>query len=209
MDLPTVITKEFQQSLSGDKILEILKVGNQRFMSNNLLLRDISAQRERLTSAQYPIAIIVGCIDSRAPSELIFDIGLGVVFNVRIAGNVINDDVLGSIEFACKIVGAKLIVVMGHTDCSAVKAACSRTRLGNITSIMEKIEVVVDEVTSMGESLSDGVDFITEVIHRNVIHAKNEILTRSHIIKEMVDNNSIKIVSSVYNLLTGAVEFHS
>lgn len=203
--LPPIITQEFQQSLTPNDVLNILKEGNERFTSNVSLARDLSTQRENLASAQYPLAVILGCIDSRAPSELIFDLGLGVVFNARVAGNILNDDILGSIEFACKIAGAKLIVVMGHSNCGAIKGACDGVRLAHITSIMEKINPVIDSVKKT--SNLQGAELLAEVTHQNTQNVKEQILSKSDIIKEMTSKNEVKIVSCVYSLETGRVNF--
>lgn len=206
MKLPAIITQEFQQSLTPQDVLKLLKDGNERFASNLHLARDLATQRENLASAQYPIAVILGCIDSRTPSELIFDLGLGIVFNVRVAGNILNDDILGSIEFACKVAGAKLILVMGHTDCGAIKAACNHTRLAHITSIMEKIEPVISDVKNK-QSITDNTSFVEEVTHRNTEHVKKQIVERSEIIRNMITDNEVEIVSCVYSLETGYVNF--
>jgi carbonic anhydrase len=205
MKLPPIITQEFQQSLAPSDVITILKEGNERFASNLHLARDLSSQRENLASAQYPVAVILGCIDSRTPSELIFDIGLGVVFNVRVAGNILNDDVLGSIEFACKIAGAKLIVVMGHTDCGAIKAACNGTRMAHITSIMKKIDPVICSIKETSNLENDTL--VEAVTHHNTKYVKEQILNKSDIIKEMISANEVEIVSCVYSLETGYVNF--
>jgi len=208
MHIPPIITKEFQQKLSYHDVLEILKEGNQRFLNNTQIIRNLEDQRKNLTSAQHPIAVILGCIDSRVPSELIFDLGLGDVFNIRVAGNILNDDILGSIEFACNVVGAKLIVVMGHSDCGAIKAACGHTRLGHISSIMEKIEPVIQQIEpKFNNASNENIDFINEVTIQNTVHVKNQILEKSTIISEMVQNSEVGIVSAVYYLERGKVVF--
>lgn len=206
--LPTTVTKEFQQSLNPNDVLAILKAGNARFSHNLHYVRDTASQRKNLTNAQSPIAVILGCIDSRAPSEMIFDIGLGVVFNIRIAGNILNDDILGSLEFATKVAGAKLIVVMGHSDCGAIKSACQKVRLGNITKIMEKIDPVIEKTgEGFANATMENLEFVDAVIKKNAEFVKQQIEDQSLIIKELVDLGEVKIISSVYNLETGKVTF--
>jgi len=204
MEIPPIITKEFQESLSSNDVLNILKDGNKRFIANTRMMRSLKDQRTSLASAQHPIAVTLGCIDSRVPSEIIFDLGLGDVFNIRVAGNILNDDVLGSIEFACSIVGAKLIVVMGHSDCGAIKAACNNTRLGHITAIMEKIDPVIKRVKELHNDESTLIEMVTV---QNTVFVKNQILERSEIINEMVTSGAVGIVSAVYHLESGIVDF--
>ena len=204
MPIPSIVTKEFQENVTPFEVLAILKEGNQRFLNNEKIDRDFYKQRENLKSAQHPIAIILGCIDSRVPSELIFDLGLGDVFNVRVAGNILNDDVLGSLEFACKVVGAKLIVVMGHTDCGAIKAACNGVRMEHITSIMEKIDPVIQSINRK-ELPEEG--FVEKVTHKNTIRVKAEITQRSVTLQEMQSQGAIEIVNAVYCVESGIVTF--
>lgn len=204
MPIPSIVTKEFQENVTPFEVLAILKEGNQRFLNNEKIDRDFDKQRENLKSAQHPIAIILGCIDSRVPSELIFDLGLGDVFNVRVAGNILNDDVLGSLEFACKVVGAKLIVVMGHTDCGAIKAACNGVRMEHITSIMEKIDPVIQSINRK-ELPEEG--FVEKVTHKNTIRVKAEITQRSQTLREMQSQGAIEIVNAVYCVESGIVTF--
>lgn len=204
MPIASIVTREYQESLTPTQVLEFLKEGNQRFLNNEKIERDFDQQRKNLKSAQHPIAIILGCIDSRVPSELIFDLGLGDVFNVRIAGNILNDDVLGSLEFACKVVGAKLIVVMGHTDCGAIKAACSGVRLAHISSIMEKIDPVINSIKRENQTEED---FVNDVTHANTVLVKREIIAKSSILREMKDQGAIEIVNAVYSVEDGVVTF--
>jgi carbonic anhydrase len=204
MPIPSIVTKEFQENVTPFEVLAMLKEGNQRFLNNEKIDRDFDKQRENLKSAQHPIAIILGCIDSRVPSELIFDLGLGDVFNVRVAGNILNDDVLGSLEFACKVVGAKLIVVMGHTDCGAIKAACNGVRMEHITSIMEKIDPVIQSINRK-ELPEEG--FVEKVTHKNTIRVKAEITQRSVTLREMQSQGAIEIVNAVYCVESGIVTF--
>jgi carbonic anhydrase len=205
MPIASIVTREYQESLSPSQVLEFLKEGNQRFLNNEKIERDFDQQRKNLKSAQHPIAIILGCIDSRVPSELIFDLGLGDVFNVRIAGNILNDDVLGSLEFACKVVGAKLIVVMGHTDCGAIKAACNGVRLAHISSIMEKIDPVIHSIKNRATQTEE--DFVINVTHANTVRVKGEIMEKSEILRDMKKQGEIEIVNAVYCVESGIVSF--
>ena len=205
MPIPSIVTKEFQENVTPFEVLAMLKEGNQRFLNNEKIERDFDKQRENLKSAQHPIAIILGCIDSRVPSELIFDLGLGDVFNVRVAGNILNDDVLGSLEFACKVVGAKLIVVMGHTDCGAIKAACNGVRMEHITSIMEKIDPVIQSINRKEFQTEEG--FTEKVTHKNTIRVKAEITQKSQTLREMQSQGAIQIVNAVYCVESGIVTF--
>jgi carbonic anhydrase len=202
LKLPPVITKNFQQSVSHEDVLQILKNGNQRFYSGLQMQRNLEDQRQNLTSEQHPIAVILGCIDSRVPSELIFDLGLGDVFNIRIAGNILNDDILGSLEFACHVVGAKLIVVLGHSDCGAIKAACSNVQLGHISHITQKIKPIVEIAKHGAEE-----DIVKNVTRLNTQHIAKEVVKRSEILNAMTTKNEINIVSCVYHLDTGIVDF--
>jgi len=205
MPIPSIVTKEFQENVTPFEVLAILKEGNQRFLKNEKIERDFDKQRENLKSAQHPIAIILGCIDSRVPSELIFDLGLGDVFNVRVAGNILNDDVLGSLEFACKVVGAKLIVVMGHTDCGAIKAACNGVRMEHITSIMEKIDPVIESINR--KEFQTEETFVEKVTHKNTVRVKAEITQKSITLREMQSQGEIQIVNAVYCVESGIVTF--
>jgi len=202
--LPSVVTKEFQQSITHEDALYILQSGNKRFTSGVQMQRNLDDQRQNLTSEQHPIAVILGCIDSRVPSELIFDLGLGDVFNIRIAGNILNDDILGSLEFACNVVGAKLIIVLGHSDCGAIRAACKNIKVGYISNIVNKIEPIVD----MARKHSTEENIIENVTLLNTQYVKSEITKRSKILKDMVESNQINIVSGVYNLASGEVELN-
>ena len=204
MPIPSIVTKEFQENVTPFEVLAMLKEGNQRFLNNEKIDRDFDKQRENLKSAQHPIAIILGCIDSRVPSELIFDLGLGDVFNVRVAGNILNDDVLGSLEFACKVIGAKLIVVMGHTDCGAIKAACNGVRMEHITSIMEKIDPVIQSINRK-DLPEEG--FVEKVTHKNTVRVKAEITQKSITLREMQSQGEIQIVNAVYCVESGIVTF--
>ncbi len=165
-------------------------------------------QARETTNGQNPFAVILSCIDSRTSAELIFDLGIGDAFSVRIAGNIVNEDILGSMEFACKVAGSKLIVVLGHTKCGAVKGACDHVEMGNLTSLLSKIKPAVDEEGTVNDNRTSGnTDFVEKVAHLNVKNAVNEILSRSEIIKAMVDEGKIGLIGGFHNIKTGEVSF--
>ena len=200
-------TSESQSKLNPLDVLHILNEGNKRFVQNNLISRDLLAQVKTTSAGQFPIAVVISCIDSRVPTELIFDQGIGDVFCIRIAGNVINKDVLGSVEFACKIAGVKLIVVMGHTSCGAVKGACNEVELGNLTGLLDKIKPAISLVSNREESV-DQSRFVDEVALENVQISLNTILSDSPIVNEMVKNNEVKCAKGMYSVETGEVELN-
>lgn len=201
-------TKETQEKLTPAKALEILIEGNKRFVNNLKANRDLLKQVNETSEGQHPFAIILSCIDSRTSAELIFDQGLGDVFSVRIAGNCVNEDILGSMEFACKFAGAKLIVVLGHTRCGAVKGACDDVRIGNLTTLLNKIRPAVDDTHVPGERNSTNPDFVEAVAERNVQLAVEQITERSPVLKEMVAAGSVGIVGGIYDVSTGSVAFN-
>tara|TARA_B100000780_G_C21126643_1_gene457421 strand:+ start:4839 stop:5459 length:621 start_codon:yes stop_codon:yes gene_type:complete len=203
----TTQTSESQSSLSPAEVLTMLNEGNQRFVQNKLISRDLLNQVKKTSSGQFPFAVVVSCIDSRVPTEMIFDQGIGDVFCIRVAGNVINQDILGSIEFACKVAGVKLIVVMGHTSCGAVKGACNEVQLGNLTGLLDKIKPAISIVSSRVKSVEKS-RFVDEVALENVQISLNTILTESSVIKEMVMNNEVKCAKGMYSVDTGEVELH-
>ncbi|MGE0464751.1 MAG: carbonic anhydrase family protein [Vicinamibacterales bacterium] len=200
-------TKEIQQSLTPEKAFEILKEGNRRFVSNLRLNRNLLQQVNETSDGQHPFAIILSCIDSRTSAELIFDQGLGDVFSVRIAGNVLNEDILGSMEFACHVAGAKLIVVLGHTRCGAVKGACGHVQLGHLTGLLGKIGPAVYEVEKRdGASLTPD-DLVERVAVENTRHQMHGILDRSPILEHLYNEGKIGIVGGIYSVETGEVTF--
>jgi carbonic anhydrase len=199
------LTKEIQNSLSPKDALNILIEGNKRFIENKRAQRDLQNQVATTSQGQYPFAVILSCIDSRVPTELIFDLGIGDVFSVKVAGNVINEDVLGSMEYACKVAGSKIVVVLGHTKCGAVTAACSNVELGNITSLLTKIEPAVDSFRTGDEKIEG--DTIESVSIENVKLSKQQILTDSPILNEMEVNGEIEIIGASYDVNTGLVSF--
>ena len=203
-------TKEAQDKMTPDKSLSELRLGNQRFVNKNQLNRDLLQQVKQTSTGQYPFATILSCIDSRVSSELIFDQGIGDIFSVRIAGNFVNEDILGSMEFACKLAGTKLILVLGHTACGAVKGACDHARLGNLTALINKIEPAVEAVTEPKEESqrnSSNINFVNTVAEKNVEMTISNIRSSSPVLAEMEEQGSIKIIGGMYDIDTGIVHF--
>lgn len=204
------LTKELQQAITPKQAIELLKEGNKRFVNNLKINRNLLQQANETSDGQHPFAVILSCIDSRTSAELIFDQGLGDVFSVRIAGNILNEDILGSMEFACKVAGSKVIVVLGHTKCGAVKGACDHVEMGNLTSLLSKIRPAVDEETSTKENRnSKNSEFVEHVASINVKRTVNSIMQRSTILKEMIDNGEIGIIGGMHDISTGEVEFYT
>jgi carbonic anhydrase len=202
------LTKEMQAAITPKKALELLKEGNKRFVNNLKINRNLLQQVNETSEAQYPFAVILSCIDSRTSAELIFDQGLGDLFSVRIAGNVLNEDILGSMEFACKVAGSKMIVVLGHTRCGAVKGACDHVEMGNLTTLLSKIRPAVDEETTvMKDRTSANPEFLEKVTVINVKRTLNGIMERSPILKELVEAGKIGIMGGIYDVSTGVVTF--
>ncbi|AHM60565.1 carbonic anhydrase [Flammeovirgaceae bacterium 311] len=201
-------TKQSQAQLTPDRAKEILLEGNQRFVNSLRLNRNYLQQVNETSEGQYPFAVVLSCIDSRTSAELIFDQGLGDIFSTRIAGNIVNDDILGSMEFACKVAGSKLIVVLGHTNCGAVKGACDHVELGHLSGLLHKIKPSVDAIKHAGERSSKNMEFVEKVAERNVLNMLKQIPEKSPIIREMVEKGQIGIVGGMYNVETGAVEFY-
>lgn len=201
--------KETQTSLSPDDALELLKEGNKRFVSDQPLGRDLLQEVVDTSLGQYPFAAVLSCIDSRVPAEIVFDQGIGDIFSARVAGNCINDDILGSLEYSCKVAGSKAIVIMGHSKCGAVSAACDDVRLGNITTLLSKIRPAVLSIADeTGKSAGSGdAEFVQKVSDRNVANSIEEIRERSEILREMHDNEEIAIVGAMYHVDTGRVTF--
>jgi carbonic anhydrase len=202
------LTKEMQNAITPNMALDLLKEGNRRFVNNLKINRNLLQQANDTSDGQHPFAVILSCIDSRTSAELIFDQGLGDVFSVRIAGNIVNDDILGSMEFGCKVAGAKIIVVLGHTKCGAVKGACDNVSLGNLTGLIAKIKPAVDqEVETKEKRNSSNSTFVENVAELNVSLSVKNILLKSAIISEMVKNEEITIVGGVHDISTGEVKF--
>ncbi|MDQ3020772.1 MAG: carbonic anhydrase family protein [Bacteroidota bacterium] len=201
-------TKKTQQSLTPDLALDRLREGNRRFVNNIKAHRNLLEQINETSTDQFPFAAILSCIDSRTSAELIFDQGLGDIFSIRIAGNILNDDILGSMEFACKIAGSKLIVVLGHTNCGAITGACDNIKLGHLTSLIEKIKPSIEyETETISERNSKNIKFIENVTINNVKLGVEGIRKRSAILSEMETENKIKIVGGIYDVETGKVNF--
>jgi carbonic anhydrase len=192
-------TKELQTKMSPAEALEQLKEGNKRFLSGNRISRDFAKEVKETASGQFPFAAILGCIDSRATAEQLFDQGVGDLFNARVAGNIVNEDVLGSLEYACHVAGSKLILVLGHTACGAVTAATQKVELGNITALLSKITPVVDSF--------DGKVAVDEVAERNVLHSMERLRKESTILKDMEEEGKILIKGAMYDVDSGKVHF--
>ena len=202
-----VLTKEQQDALTADAVITSFKEGNERFTNNDLTARDHSAQVRNSTMSQFPKAIVLSCVDSRVPVEDVFDRGIGDIFVARVAGNFVNEDILGSMEFACKVSGSKLVLVMGHEHCGAVKAAVDDVKLGNITPMLSKIRPAVTSLEYEGDRTSKNAEFVHMACESNVKNTINEIRKQSPILKEMEDNGEIKIVGAVYDMDSGKVDF--
>jgi carbonic anhydrase len=201
--------KESQSTMTPSMAMEILKDGNKRFVSNLKFNRNLLQQVNETCDGQWPFAIVLSCIDSRTSAELIFDQGLGDIFSVRIAGNIVNEDILGSMEFACKIAGSKFIVVLGHTKCGAVKGACDHVEMGNLTTLLSKLQPAVDEETvTKSDRNSKNSEFVENVATINVRRIVNEVLQRSPILNEMIQSGEIGICGAMYNVETGVVDFY-
>ncbi len=204
-------TQETQAAMTPQKSLDYLKEGNQRFQQNLKADRDLLDQVKDTSSGQYPFATVLSCIDSRVSSELIFDQGIGDIFSARVAGNFVNEDILGSMEFACKLAGTKLIVVLGHTSCGAVKGACDNAKMGNLTTLLEKITPAVNAVAEPTDSdlrNSKNIEFVDNVSRKNVMLNIERIMKESDILADMQNNGEIMIIGAMYNISTGAVTFY-
>lgn len=203
-------TRETQATMTPQKALQYLKEGNLRFQNNLKANRNLLEQVNDTSDGQFPFATILSCIDSRVSAELVFDQGLGDIFSVRIAGNFVNEDILGSMEFACKLAGTKLIVVLGHTACGAVKGACDDAKMGNLTTLISKIKPAVNAVTEPKDASlrnSKNSEFVDSVAEKNVKLTIDRIHAESPILAEMEKNGEIKIAGAMYDINTGAVNF--
>lgn len=204
------LTKEKQAAITPKSAIDLLKEGNKRFVENRKANRDLLEQVNDTATGQYPFATILSCIDSRVSAELIFDQGVGDIFSARVAGNIVNEDLLGSIEFACKLAGTKVVVILGHTACGAVKGACDDAKLGNLTTLLHKIKPAVAAVTEPSDSTmrnSKNIDFVNAVAKKNVQLTIENTRSLSPVLKEMEDNGEIKIVGAMYDIKTGKVTF--
>ncbi|MBA3898785.1 MAG: carbonic anhydrase [Bacteroidetes bacterium] len=203
------LTKEVQVALTPIKAVEILQKGNERFVNNLKANRNLLQQVNETSQGQFPFAFILSCIDSRTSSELIFDQGLGDIFSCRIAGNVLNEDILGSMEFACKVAGSKVAVVLGHTKCGAVKGACDNVKLGNLTGLVNKIKVAADaEKTTVDNRTSSNAEYVENVAALNVKLVMKQIKEQSPVIAEMIEKEEILLIGGMYDVETGEVDFY-
>lgn len=201
------LTKDLQTSLTPRRAFDILVEGNRRFVNNLRVNRNLLQQVNETSEGQYPFAIVLSCIDSRTSAELIFDQGLGDIFSARVAGNVVNDDVLGSMEFACQIAGSKLVVVLGHTRCGAVKGACNHVELGHLTGLLGKITPAVEAVQSAGERAPGPDAFVEEVALENTRLQLRAITDRSPILRQLLEESRIGLVAGIYSVESGEVTF--
>jgi carbonic anhydrase len=198
----STLTKEIQDSISPNRAVEMLKEGNQRFLDKNELDRDLHLQVSQTTSGQFPYAVVLSCIDSRVPVELVLDQGVGDIFSARVAGNIINEDILGSIEYACGVAGSKAILVLGHSKCGAVTAACKGVELGNITALLSKVKPAIANIKQR-----DGEVEVEEVTKANVHQSIKEIREKSSILADLETEGKIKIVGAVYHVEDGRVSY--
>lgn len=203
-------TNKSQTEITPEDAINLLKKGNNRFLKNKFLNRDYKEQISNSSNGQHPFAIVLSCIDSRVPVEIIFDQGIGDLFSVRVAGNVVSKDVLGSIEYACKYAGVKLIVVLGHTSCGAVKGACDGLEDGNLTHLLKKIKPAIDTTkTETSENRdSSNIKFVNTVANNNLFQSMNDIRSQSAILKKMIESNKILMCSAMYSLETGTINFN-
>lgn len=203
-------TKDSQSALNPSGALALLKEGNERFVAKKMADRDLIAQVKQTATGQYPFATILSCIDSRVSAELVFDQGIGDIFSARVAGNIVNADLLGSMEFACKLAGTKIIVVLGHTACGAVKGACDDARLGNLTLLLSRIRGAVDAVNEPSnpeERTSKNASFVNAVAEKNVAMTIDNIRNQSPVLKEMEEFGDITIVGAMYDISDGKVHW--
>lgn len=203
-------TKQTQEAMSPDAALKALKDGNKRFITSTQVSRDLMQQVADTSTGQYPFATVLHCIDSRVSAELVFDQGIGDLFSIRIAGNFVNEDILGSMEFATKLAGTKVVVVLGHTACGAVKGACDHAKLGNLTGMLEKITPAVTAVTEPADvalRTSSNIDFVNRVAVKNVHMAIDKLRAMSPVLKEMEVAGDIKVVGAMYHIENGQVDF--
>jgi carbonic anhydrase len=201
------LTKAQRDHMTPDEIIQLMKKGNERFRMGQKTTQDYRAQQRASAKGQYPAAVLLSCIDSRAPAETIMDLGIGDMFNARVAGNIANDDILGSIEFACKIAGAKVVLVMGHTACGAIKGAIDRVQLGNLTGLLARIQPAVDATAYQGERSAKNYAFVDAVARKNVELTMAGIHSRSAVIAELETQGAVKIAGAMYNLESAAVDF--
>src|SRR5580700_9532161 len=203
------LTKELRDKLTPDQIIQAMKNGNKRFRMGERKERNYLREQKASAKGQYPAAVLLSCIDSRAPAEVIMDLGLGAIFNCRVAGNVASEDILGSLEFACKLAGARVLLVMGHTACGAIKGAIDNVELGNLTGLLDRIKPAVQATSYSGERSSKNYSFVDAVARTNVQMTVDSVRKNSAVLAELERNGTIKIVGAMYNLQTAALEFLS
>lgn len=203
------LTREMRNTLRPVDAIDVLRKGNARFVNNLRANRNLLQQVNETSDGQHPLAIVLSCIDSRTSAELIFDQGLGDIFSCRVAGNVLNDDILGSMEFACKVAGAKAIVVLGHTKCGAIRGACDGVRMGNLTSLLEKIDdAIALETETVIDRRSSNAEFVERVAEQNVLLVKRQVTERSPLLAAMIEDSQIALLGGMYDVDTGEVEFY-
>ncbi|HYV96230.1 MAG TPA: carbonic anhydrase family protein [Gemmatimonadaceae bacterium] len=207
--LAHALSKEERDRLSPDQVLDELKKGNERFRSGRTLSRDYRRQQLATAGGQYPAAAMLGCIDSRGPAELIFDTGIGDIFNARVAGNIVTDELLGSLEFACAVAGAKVLVLFGHTACGAIKGAIDNVEMGNLTALLAHIKPAITATAFSGEKSSKNAAYVDAVSRTNVLLGLDRIRRQSPLLSDLESKGSLKIVGGMYDLSTGSVEFFS
>jgi carbonic anhydrase len=207
--LAYALTKEERDKITPDEIIARGKKGNERFLSGKRRDRDLLQEQKNTAKGQHPAAIVLSCIDSRAPVELILDLGIGDTFNSRVAGNIVNEDILGSMEYACAVAGSKLVLVMGHTACGAIKGAIDKVQLGNLTGLLGKIYPAIEATQYDGDRIANNYPFVNAVARTNVELTVAGIRAGSSVLKELEDKGRIKIAGAMYSVETGVVEFFS
>ena len=203
------LSKAQREKMTPDEIIAYVKMGNERFRAGLRKNRDFLREQTNSAKGQHPSAVVLSCVDSRAPAEIILDLGIGDMFNSRVAGNIVNEDILGSLEFACAVAGSKVVLVMGHTACGAIMGAIDKVQLGNLTSLLEKIRPAIEATQYEGERTSKNDSFVNAVARKNVELTIAGIRVKSSLLKELESKGSIKIVGGMYNLDTAGVEFFS
>jgi carbonic anhydrase len=201
------LIKEQRDQMTPDEIIAAMQRGNERFRKGEKAMRNYLAEQQASAKGQYPAAVVLSCIDSRAPAEVIMDLGIGDIFNARVAGNIANDDILGSMEFACKVVGSKVVLVMGHTSCGAIKGAIDKVELGHLTTLLAKIRPAVQATPFTGERSSKNPDYVDAVARQNVELTMAYIRAQSAVLRELESQRALKIAGAMYNIETAVVNF--
>ena len=201
------LTKEQRDRMTPGQVLDTLRQGNERFRTGKMVSRDYRDQQRASAAGQFPAAVVLGCIDSRAPAEIVFDAGIGDTFNARIAGNVVNDDLLGSLEFACAVAGAKVLLLFGHTACGAIKGAIDDVEMGNLTGLLARVKPAISATTFDGAKSSKNAAYVDTVARTNILLGLDSIRRRSPILADLEKKKAIQIVGGMYDLVTATVEF--